>query len=97
MPPAPDWASEEGGELYFYSRGIDHVPGGGRCASIYELTYLEPDNEDDMARGWAVAVYEDGEMVYAEWFPGFPRHEGYYEYRLPIGDSFTACFRREGG
>ena len=97
VPPAPDWASEEGGELWLFLSGVDHVPGGGRCASIYEVRYCEPDNEDDMARGWAVAVYEDGEMVYAEWFPGFPRHEGYYEYRLPMVGSFTACFRREGG
>ena len=96
VPPAPAWVSEEGGELYFSSTKIDHVPGGGRCASIYELTYLEPGNEDDAARVWAVAVYEDGEMVYAEWFPGFP-HPYYHVYSQPMDNSFTACFRQEGG
>ncbi len=96
VPPTPDWVSEEGGELYFSNTDIDHVPGGGRCASIYELMYLEPDNEDDAARVWAVAVYEDGEMAYAEWFPGFP-HPYFHVYSQPMVGSFTACFRQEGG
>ena len=64
--------SEEGGELWLFLSGVDHVPGGGRCASIYEVRYCEPDNEDDMARGWAVAVYEDGGDGLRGVVPGLP-------------------------